>query len=377
MVEINSATSNGVFSSLKPQPSIQTADAAKASLFSTSTSSDGVKISGESQYLFEMAGYLQNLGNDEQDKAVEFLSKSDDPLHAIAVKHFNEYKASGMTAEIRKSISEQSAALSAAMFKGIPRDPALGPEIAVIPMGTRVYALDGNPNYYPNQIGTDNIKLRDQLEELAANPPANLNIQENANIFGTVKNALLTSENVLQSFDDVLNFNYMFEKARATINQTNAPDDLKAKLNDILDRGIKYQNDKQTRYVEGIQKYANDSRVGGEVRENIRKATTAQDYNKDLQGMLKATKISVLDAGSMMKNLLTKHTDLIRFSPDKINDAISFYKQDFDTYQDFVKNGFQPPEEKIIEYDTSPLTQGHNYAMKVIEEIQSYVSKGK
>lgn len=377
MVGINSATGNDVFPALKPQLSIQTTDSAKPSLFSSSVSSDGVTISGESQYLFEMAGYLQNLDAAEQDKAVEFLSKSDDPLHAIALEHFNEYKASGMTAEIRKSISEQSAALSAAVFKGIPRDPALGPEIAVIPMGTRVYTLDGNTNYYPNQIGTDNAKLRDQLEELAANPPANLNIQQNANIFGTVKNALLTSENVLQSFDDVLNFNYMFEKARATINQTNAPDDLKAKLNDILDQSIKYQNDKQTRYVEGIQKYANDGRVGAEVRENILKATTSQAYNKDLQEILKATKTSVLDAGSIMTNLLVKHTDLIRFTPDKVSDAIAFYKQDFDSYQDFVKNDFRPQEKKRIEYDTAPLAEGHNYAMKVIEEIQSYVSKGK
>jgi len=374
MVEINSATSSSLLPSLKPSPSVAT-DSIKPELFSTSTSSDGVKISSESQYLFEMAGYLQNLDTEEQDKAVEFLSKSDDPLHAIALKHFNEYKASGMTAEISKSISEHSAALSAVTFKGSPRDPALGPEIAVIPIGTRVYALDGNPNYSPNQIGTDNSKLRDQLDDLAANPPANLNIQENANIFGTVKNALLTSENVFRSFDDVLNFNYMFEKARTTINQTDAPDDLKSKLNDILDQSLKYQDEKQTRYVADIQKYAGNDRVGAEVRENIRNATAAQAYNKDLQGMLKATGISVLDAGPMMTNLLSKHSDLIKFTPDKINDAISFYKNDFDVYQDFVKNGFRPPEEKRVEYDTTPLEEGHSYALKVIGEIQNYVSK--
>jgi hypothetical protein len=82
----------------------------------------------------------------------------------------------------------------------------------------------------------------------------------------------------------------------------------------------------------------------------------------------------VLNAGAVMTNLLSRHTDLIRFSPSKINEALAFYQKDFDVFDDFVKNGYRPPVTKEFEFDQAPLKEGHSYALKVIAEIQNYIS---
>lgn len=379
MIELTTNTSNSLPSPIPQKSSNQETNANKLPVFSTVTTPEGIHISSEAQHLFDMEGYLQQLDKEEQAKAIGFLSRSDDPLHAMALKHFNDTAEtrSFFTEEVIRSIKEQSEAAAATLFKITERDPALIPDIAVIPAGTDIYRLDGKINYYPYQAGTFDSKLKAQVDELEANSASNLKLQDSANIFGTVRNALQASENILQSFDDVLYFNYMLEKARASIKQTNAPDDIKSKLNNILDQSIKYQDAKQTKHLANIQTYTNNSFVGAEVRENINSTIAAQTYNKELQEKLKLTHLSVLNAGSIMTGLLSKHTDLIKFSPNKINDALSFYRQDFDTYQDFVTNGYRPPEDRQIIYDTTPLTEGHNYALKVIEEIQNYVSNSK
>jgi len=372
MVEINTSIHTlpayATNSALQPTESHQT-----SSLRTIVT--DGITISGEGQYIFEMDIYLQTLDKEEQDKAVDFLSKSADPLDAKALENFKQ----GQLWRSEHVIILDTKAAEEMRAKGPtfePRD-SLDPVIGVWPAGTAIFRLDGKKDYYPNQSGTNNYLLKAELEKLEEGIPDSFNIQDKVNLIGMVKNAIYAAETVQQSFDDVLNFNYMLEKARTTIDEINAPADLKTRLRDILNQGISYQNTKQSDYINNIQKYANNPRVGAEVRENIRMATAAQAYNQQLQAALKATHLSILNAGPLMNNLLLQHTDLIQFSPDKINEAIAFYKQDFDTYQDFVKNGYKPPIENPIKWDTSPLTEGHNYAITVIEEIKKYISTDK
>lgn len=347
-----------------------------SNVFTVTTTPEGYQVSGESQYVFEMDMYLSTLDKDAQEKAIYYLSNSNNPLHAKALAQFNKSQdvRKQFTDDVIQSIRVQREAAYEKSLKASVRDSALGSEIAVIPNSTDIFRLDGKKNYYPYQATTANTATRAQLDALEANSPSRLNIQEKANIFGTVRNALYASNNVLQSFDDVLNFNYMLEKANTTIDHINAPEDLKSKLKDILNQALKDQNNNQTNYSEGIKKYEDDARVGTEVKENIHMATAAQDYNKNLQAILKTTNISVLNAGSVMTGLLSSHTDLIQFSPNKINDALAFYQKDFDVFDDFIKNGYRPPEEKRIEFDQAPIKEGHNYALKVIEEIQNYIS---
>lgn len=377
MVDINIITNSKIPTTFPPKASFKDPEPNKPTALSTIIAPDGIKISGEAQYLMEMDFYLQSLDQEEQNSAINFLSKSNDPLHAKAIETFNDSQKNRMSVEEQKSITEARELFTSTTLRAKWRDPTLGPEVALIPAGTNVFRLDGKKDSQPTQMNTFNTKARDEVDALESATPANLNIQEKANVFGTVRNALYASDTIQLSFDDVLNFNYMLEKARTTINETNAPDDFKSKLNDILDQSVKYQNTKQTNFLVEIKKYVTNDRVGADARENIRLGTAAQAYNKDFQGILKGTGISVLDASPLMTNLLSKHTDLIRFSQDKITEALSFYKKDFDTYQDFVKNGYTPDVSNVIIYDTAPLTEGHNYALKVIEEIQSYVLKSK
>jgi hypothetical protein len=200
--------------------------------------------------------------------------------------------------------------------------------------------------------------------------------QDAANLIGSVRNALYASENILLSFDDVLHYNYTIEMARKAIDFIDAPENLSSALTSILNQGISYQNSKQSKFLDDTRKFLNDGRVGQAASEDVRLGTAAQLYNNQLQATLNATGLSVLDARGVITQLLTQHTDLIRFSPDKLEDAFIFYKQDFENFERALnKDFYRPSQSNEPNIDSTLIDTGRNYAMNVIEEINSYLSK--
>ena len=362
-----------------PQIAIQDTLKNSSTQTNTSAKTNEANISGEAQYVFEIDVYLNNLDTNEKANALEFLAKSDNPLHKKALENFNRSEdiRRSFTDETIKSIQEQAKQFDATRFRITERDPTLGPEVALIPNGTAVFRLDGKTDFYPVQLDTSNTKLKATVDALESNFPASVNIQDKANLIGTVRNALYAAESIQLSFDDVLNFNYLQEKTFTTINQTNAPETLKSTLKSILGDSIRYQNAKQSTFLLDAKKYINNRHIDASVKEDLRLGTAAQAYNNELESVLNVTGASVLDSSALLKKLLVKHTDLIRFSQDKVNEAIAFYQQDFDSYQNAIKNGYTPPTEYHFEFDAAPLVDGHNHALKVIEEIQHYALQKK
>lgn len=100
----------------------------------------------------------------------------------------------------------------------------------------------------------------------------------------------------------------------------------------------------------------------------------AQLYNKQLQNTLNDTGLSILDARGIVTQLLTKHTGLIRFQPDKLDEALTFYKRGFEKFERALNKSFSgEPQSGEPMLDGILLTVGRNYAIKAIEGIDSYL----
>ncbi len=251
-----------------------------------------------------------------------------------------------------------------------------GSVVGIIPMGVKVFRLDGNDNFYSVQLNHRNDALKNQLEALEDTAHSVLDFQDAVNLIGSVRNALHASENILLSFDDVLHFNYTIEVARKAIDFIDAPEDLGSALTNLLNQGISYQNGKQSQFIDDTRKFLNDRRVSQAGSEDARLGAVAQRYNNQLQHILNAAGLSVLDARGVITQLLMQHTDLIRFSPDKLDEALIFYKKDFENFERALNKDFsrsaQNDEPNI---DSTLIDTGRDYAMKVIGEITSYLSR--
>lgn len=376
MSEIQVAASfiNTSTSPLKGQP--QEKQPPQAELPSVTTR-QGIHISAESAYLFEIDKYLTHLNKAEQDKAVEFLSQSKDVLQNKAAEYFRQNQAT-----LEQILGGKPPVLSKEFFPGrsenqLDMDFVLNEktEIGVMPYAIDVFRLDGQRYFSPDRFGGRDSALRREFESLEAASGDVLGNQDRANLFGSVSNALINSENILMSFDDVLHFNYVLEKAEKAISFVNAPEELKSMLTDILNRGVAYQNEKQNYAINESKKFVNNERIGDIARENVRLGTAAQEYNHKLQDVLENTNKSILDSQGTLKKLLAENTDLIRFLPHKLDEAMAFYKSDYEKFERALNKDFSVPavaKEPEVEWDI--LAVGSNHALKVIEEIQSYVS---
>ena len=102
--------------------------------------------------------------------------------------------------------------------------------------------------------------------------------------------------------------------------------------------------------------------------------TAAQLYNNQLQRSLNATGQSLLNARDSATALLTQHPDLIRFGPDKLDEAFDSYKQDFQAFGRALNKEFHLPTESYKpKLGRAVLDIGRDYAMNVIKEIEATV----
>ncbi|MBE8718175.1 hypothetical protein [Cellvibrio polysaccharolyticus] len=335
-----------------------------------------IHISAEAQYLFEMDKYLMGLGRAELDSALNYLMRSEDPLQKKAVDYFITNKEArtlngpvAFSGATRPEESERRLLDTGLVINEFN-------EIALRPSGVSVFRLDGKTGFVPVQFGGYNQALKDEIDALEKSMVDVIGNQDRANLFGSVKNALIYSENIMLSFDDVLHFNYATEKARKAINFLNAPEEIKSRLSEILDKGVQYQNQKQTAALNDSKKFLGNSQVGSIANENIRLGVAAQRYNSQLQNALVNSNLSILDSRELLNQLLMNNSDLIRFTPEKLDESIVYYKNDYENFERALNKEISTPSTlKTPELDRGILEEGSNYAMKVIQSIQNYASK--
>lgn len=327
-------------------------------------------ISAEAQYLFEMNKYLTGLERAERTEVLAYLSQGNDPLQQKAVEHFTQTqeKLIGLQIVVQDNNNVSGAEL-------LNTDFALDETTAIIarPLTTNIFRLDGKEDFIHARQGNFQ-SLQDQLDLLENSSIGVLGMQASVNLFGSVANALAESGNVFYSVDDVLYFNYVHQKAKDAISFFDAPDDLKFELSNFLQEGIKFQNQMQTKVLSEAGAFANHPLHGPAVRENLRLGSVAQHYNYQYQNALQTNDLSVLDSAAILHNLLEGNADLARFSPDKINEALSFYEKDYVRFERALNKDFSSiePEVKTF-FDAEDLSAGSSYAQGVIEKIQAYI----
>lgn len=368
--------SSSLAASTLPKSAAQEGQVPPADLPAT-TNKFGIRISAEAQYLFEIDQYLSGLDKTAQNAALSYLSRSDDPLQLRASDHFRR------TQEVLDQTLGKDRSVLIDRGKSDKLRKLLDVELgntgsvaAFIPMGVKAFRLDGNDNFYPVQLNHRNDGLMHQLQVLEETAYKVLDLQDAANLIGSVHNALYASENVLLSFDDVLHYNYTIEVARKAIDFIDAPENLSSALTSLLNQSISYQNDKQTQFLGDAGKILNDRPVSRVANEDVLLGTAAQLYNKQLQNTLNDAGLSILDARGVVTQLLAQHTDLIRFQPDKLDDAFTFYKRDFEKFERVLNKDFSgEPHSGEPVLDGALLSVSRNYAIKVIGEIDSYLKR--
>lgn len=338
------------------------------------------KVSAEAQYLFEIQGYFNTLDDGEQDRALEYFAQSKDPLDNKVADTLRDLQGfmRGLRDGTIKIVQDEEALIKARNLL----DPNFvidgTTEIGVYPNGTEIFRMDGKKDYYPATSSESNNELKKQLETLQETTSSLLRNRDAANLFGSVSNLLGHSEHIFLSADDVLHFNYAIEKARKTIEFVAAPEDLKTALSDIITKSIAWQDAQQGQAMDDSRKLIDNARIGHLAAETVRMGSAAQEFNQQLLGMLTPSKISLLEAGSPIKRMLVAQPDLVRFNPNKIDEALAFYRNDDAEYNKALNRGFYLPEpewkDPLTDSDKKVFDASKNYALKVIEEIQGYVT---
>ena len=347
------------------------------------TVSDGdgqYTVSAEAQYLLEMQKYFYTLTAAEQERTVEYFTQSNDPLHNKVADDFRQLQefARDVGEGKIKIIRDDEASIKARNLLNTNLVIDGKTEIGVRPRGTEVFRLDGKQDYIPVQGAGSNPALFTQLDALETAANGLLRNRDSANVFGSVSNALVYSENVFLSADDVLHYHYAIEKARKTIEFVEAPEDLKAALTDLLDKGIASQNVKQSKAITDSYQLMSNGRVGHLAADAVRMGSAAQAFNQELLGILTSSNNSLLNVGSVIKRIIVEQPDLVRFSFDKIDEALEFYRKDYSQYEKALNRESVLPEEErkyaIFDNQTQIFEVSKKYALKVIDEIQGYVS---
>ncbi|MEN0037875.1 MAG: hypothetical protein AAGC78_12455 [Cellvibrio sp.] len=333
-----------------------------------------LNISAEAQYLFEINKYLSGLEHSERAEVLAYLSQGSDPLQQKAAEHFKQVQEPliGLNIVLQDNPDLKGPEL---LNTGFVLDESTA--VIVRPLTTHIFRLDDNDNFIHASQG--NLQpFKDRLDALENNSATILGAQDRANLFGSVANALAESGNVFYSADDVLYFNYVHQKARDAINFFDAPDDLKSALSNLLQEGINFQKKTQAKVLSEASAFANHPIHGATVRENLRLGSAAQHFNYQYQNALQTNNLSVLGSAATLHSLLQGHTDLARFSPDKINEALSFYEKDYARFERALNKEFSSIGAEAKPFlDIEAIDAGRNYALKVIDEIQGYVAVGK
>lgn len=101
-----------------------------------------------------------------------------------------------------------------------------------------------------------------------------------------------------------------------------------------------------------------------------------QRYNGQLKNALTNSSLSILDARGLLNQLLIDNPELIRFTTDKMDDSITYYKNDYEKFERALNKDISTPSEiKPPELDRGIFEQGSKYTLKVITDIQNYGSK--
>jgi len=350
------------------------------------TLSDGdhqYTVSAEAQYLFEMQRHLQQLDTAGQEKALEYLAQSNNPLQNKVIESFRwvqtlaEDFRTGKTKLVRDEAEELRT--KNLLNTGLIIDGTT--EIGIRPNGTYVFRLDGKQNYFPATGGDTNTALFKQLDALEKAAGGLLRNRDAANVFGSVSNALVYSEHILLSADDVLHYNYAIEKARATIEFVSAPAELKTALSQLLDKGIAWQDAKQSHSMSSNRQLMSNSRVGHHAAEAVRMGSAAQAFNQQLVSTFKSSALSLLDSVSLIKRMLVEQPDLIRFNANKIDEALQYYRDDFAHYEKALNRDSVLPapewKDPLSELDKKVFAASKNYALKIMAEIQGYAANNQ
>ncbi len=222
-----------------------------------------------------------------------------------------------------------------------------------------------------------NQVLHDELDRLEKNEGNMLSNRNQANVFGSVRNALVYSENILLSFDDVLHYNHAIEKAKTAIDFANPPTTIKSTLKEILALSIKYQNEKQTQTLIEARQFVNHTNIGQTANNTFYLGAAAQNYNLQLQGELTGSSNSILNSQGMLNRLLHQNAEFIRFTPDKLEQALAFYQHDYEKFQRALNGDFSTVTTQEMKLEISPdeLEKANRNAFNLINEIQNYLSE--
>lgn len=147
----------------------------------------GVNLSSEAQYLFEVDKHLSKLMPEELDKALEYLFQSDDPLQIKAADHFKqgqEYLNSILEGKPIVLAEDPSDREEKLLDKNFVHDETT--EIALRPPGVDVFRLDGKSNFTPVIFGGHNTALNSELDSLEAQSKGVLGNKDHANIHRSI-----------------------------------------------------------------------------------------------------------------------------------------------------------------------------------------------
>jgi hypothetical protein len=338
------------------------------------TTDFGLHISAEAQYLFEIDQYLTGLDQQAQDKALTHLAQSNDPLQQKAVTYFRNSQQKlaqifngkeTLVIETDNNIHQANLLIDAEM----PGEPVKGIIFANL---FPIFRFDGKEYLNPIEGHGNNDKLRQQLEALTPAISGALDEQDATTLTRIMSTMLRNAEKALVSLDDVIYFTYEIEATKKAIDFYDLPKNLKSALTQMVNDTLIYQDEKQSRFLKDSIPFLNHPEAGGIVRNNFYMGTAAQKYNTQLQDLLKKTNLSVLNAAGPITKLLIQHSELIRFSPNKINEALDFYQKDLDRFTKILNKEFNLPESKF-EIDKDILSSGSAYASKVIEQINTNI----
>lgn len=332
-------------------------------------------ISAQAQFLFKVDRFLSELNENDLSHALDFLSKSTEPLQNMAASYYIESKnvLQQFTPELREQAKKLSEIISE---KGHVLDAEFSltddTKVIVVPLATVQFRLDGKQDSYPVQLNERNIPLHNRLDALEPTAYAVLDNQDAANLLGAVKHALNASETIQLSFDDVLYYQYTIEKASEAIKTISLPSELSKSLNSLIQNGITYQNQKQTKFMVDVGQYTGNNRVGESASADLMLASAAHKLNNQLTGELSGSGRSLLDSEPVFRRLLVEHSELIRFSPQKLNDALDYYRADFSSFKKVLAQDYAQGDQSLISslINTSALAEGDVRAAALIAKIQ-------
>lgn len=223
--------------------------------------------------------------------------------------------------------------------------PLLGKDIKVSPIGIHTMGIaqfnlvtgaeikrhqkDGKVS---GSVGGIEGRL-EQFEIIAMNE---MDMPNAVSLISSVKSALLEGGNTFTSIDSVMQFNYLNETARETINYLDVPEHLASSLQNLLDENISNQQYNQTLSISKTKSYIG-SQWSKEAKESYEKLTAAMELNEYLQSSpFSLTEPTVTGSENILRTYLTNNTELVVFSMNNLSDMFDYYEQGFKEHMKIV-----------------------------------------